>query len=154
MVMAILHELGGWSWWILGLLLLGLEILAPGTFFLWFGLSAIVVGTITLALGPENTFWIWQIQVLVFLALSLITAMVGRKLILQYGWDKSENELLNQRGAQLVGRIAVLKDAISEGTGRAKIGDTLWRVRGPDLKAGSRVRVIGYEAGTLMVEGE
>lgn len=152
MVMTILNELGPWNWWVLGLLLMGLEILMPGTFFLWFGLSAMVVGTITLTVGPDSTVWVWQLQVLVFLALSLLTAYFGRKAMSRYGWDKSENETLNNRGEQLMGQTAVLSDPIAGGKGRAKIGDTIWRVSGPDLKAGSRVKVVGHKAGTLIVK--
>ena len=150
MMMAVLNELGPWNWWVLGLLLLGLEILMPGTFFLWFGLSAIVVGTITLALGPENAVWVWQFQVLVFLVLALLSAYFGRKAMARYGWDKSENETLNNRGEQLLGKTVTLKDPIADGSGRAKIGDTVWRVSGPDLEAGRRVRVVGHKAGTLI----
>lgn len=152
MVMTILNELGPWNWWVLGIVLMGLEIVAPGTFFLWFGLSAMVVGTVTLALGPDNAVWVWQVQVLVFLALSVLSAYFGRRAMARYGWDKSENETLNNRGQQMLGRTAILDDPITAGTGRAKIGDTVWRVSGPDLAAGSRIRVVGHEAGTLIVE--
>lgn len=154
MLLSVIQELGGWSWWILALLLLGMEILAPGTFFLWFGLSAMVVGTITLAIGLDNAFWVWQVQVLVFLALSLTTAIIGRKMMHKYGWDKSENPNLNDRGTQLIGRTAVLNEAISGGRGRAKIGDTIWRVSGPDLAQGSIVRVVSFDDGILSVEAE
>ncbi|MBL4597833.1 MAG: NfeD family protein [Rhizobiaceae bacterium] len=154
MLLSLLQELGGWSWWILALLLLGMEIMAPGTFFLWFGLSAMVIGTVTLALGVDNAYWIWQVQVLVFLALSLTSAMAGRKIMQKYGWNDSENPNLNDRGTQLIGRTAVLNEAISGGRGRAKIGDTIWRVAGPDLAEGSRVRVVAFNDGILSVEAE
>jgi len=154
MILSLIQELGGWSWWILALLLLGMEIVAPGTFFLWFGLSAMVVGTFTLALGPDNAFWVWQVQVLVFLALSITTALLGRKVMQRYGWDDSENPNLNKRGTQLIGRTAILHGAISGGQGRAKIGDTIWRVTGPDLAEGSKVRIVAFENGILSVEAE
>ncbi len=35
MIVSLFTELGGWSWLILGLILLMVEILASGTFFLW-----------------------------------------------------------------------------------------------------------------------
>ncbi|WP_346433041.1 hypothetical protein [Breoghania sp.] len=64
-VATIIHVLGPWSWHVLGLLLLGLEILAPGTFFLWFGISALLVGTAALFIGMS-----WQVEVVAFLVLS------------------------------------------------------------------------------------
>ena len=151
-MMSIIDFLGPWSWVIFGLLLLGLEILAPGTFFLWFGLSALVVGAITLIVGTDSAVWVWQAQWVVFLALSLATAIVGRRIMVRKGWDKSEDPDLNQRGAQLLGRTAVLTDAISEGRGRAKIGDTVWQVSGPDMNKGKRVKVIGHDGAMLEVE--
>ena len=53
----------------------------------------------------------------------------------------TDQPLLNRRGAQLIGRIATLAEPIKDGRGRIRIGDTLWRVSGPDLPAGTRVRV-------------
>ncbi|HMM65109.1 MAG TPA: NfeD family protein, partial [Mesorhizobium sp.] len=44
---------------------------------------------------------------------------------------------------QLIGRTATLAEPIREGRGRIQLGDTLWRVSGPDLPAGTRVRVTG-----------
>ena len=154
MILSLIQELGGWSWWILGLLLLCVEIMAPGTFFLWFGLSAMAVGTVTLAIGPDVSFWTWQVQVLIFVALSITSAVVGRKIMQRNGWDESENPNLNDRGGQLIGRIAILHEAISGGQGRAKIGDTTWRVTGPDLEKGSKVRIVAYDNGILSVEAD
>ena len=39
-------EYGAWSWLIVGLVLLGLELMLPGGVFLWLGISAIVTGFI------------------------------------------------------------------------------------------------------------
>ena len=37
-------SLGAWNWFIMAALLLLLEVIAPGMFMLWLGLTAIVVG--------------------------------------------------------------------------------------------------------------
>lgn len=152
MIMNLLETLGPWIWVVIGLALLGLEIILPSTFLLWPGLSALVVGIITLIIGLDSPLWPWQAQLLVFLVLTLLLAYLGRGMMKKKNWDESENPQLNERGAQLVGNSAVLTSAITNGFGRAKIGDTTWRVKGPDAKAGSMVRVVRYEAGTLEVE--
>jgi len=136
----IFTELGPWNWMVLGLVLLIFEILAPGVFLLWIGIAALVVGAITLTLW-NTAFWVWQAQVVVFLILSLITAYYGKK-IMDGRREVTDLPLLNQRGAQMVGRTATLSEPIREGRGRIQLGDTLWRVSGPDLPAGSRVRVV------------
>ena len=152
MIQETIRNLGPWNWWILALVLMGLEILAPGTFFLWFGISAFVIGTISLAVGSETGFWIWQTQVVGFVVLSFIAALFGSRLMNERGWNKSDNPTLNARAAQMVGRVGVLNEPISGGQGRVKIGDTTWRVAGPELPAGARVKVVGEQSGLLVVE--
>ena len=152
MIAELVRELGGWSWWVLGAILIGIEVLAPGTFFLWLGLAAFAVGAVSLIAGPETAFWTWQVQLMAFAILSLIFAFGGRSLMRRKDWDRSEAPDLNERGKQLVGTTAVLTQPIAGGRGRARIGDTTWRVTGPDLPEGARVKVIGAVAETLEVE--
>ncbi len=152
MIMTIIDSLGPWMWVAFGLLLLGIEILAPSTFLLWPGLAGLVVGLITLVLGTENSIWPWQAQLVAFLALSLLIAWFGKDYVKSRNLEKSVNPDLNDRGTQLIGQTAILKEAISEGYGRAKIGDTTWRVKGQDTKAGARVKVIGSDGSLLLVE--
>ena len=152
MIQGLIADLGVWSWWILGGILIGIEILAPGTFFLWFGLAAFAVGVITMILGLDSALWVWQVQIIAFVMLALVFAIIGRSWMSKRGWDKSEQPELNDRGAQLIGRHAVLTQPISEGMGRAQIGDTTWRVAGPELPEGTRVVVISAKAGTLVVK--
>lgn len=140
MLHAIMDELGPWNWMVLGFVLLALEIVLPGFFLLWIGIAALITGALSLALW-EVGFWTWHAQVLVFLVLSLIAAYVGKRLQLRGG--DSDQPLLNRRGAQLVGRTATLSEPIANGRGRVRIGDTMWRVSGPDLPAGTQVRVTG-----------
>jgi membrane protein implicated in regulation of membrane protease activity len=138
-IQQVFSELGPWNWMVLGFVLLGLEIVVPGVFLLWIGLAALVVGLLSLLLW-EASLWVWEAQVLVFLLLSLVSAYIGHRFM---GGDLEESDqpLLNRRGDQLIGRTATLSEPIVNGRGRVKIGDTMWRVSGPDLPAGARVRV-------------
>jgi membrane protein implicated in regulation of membrane protease activity len=146
----IIADLGPWSWILLGLFLLGAEILLPGVYLLWSGIAAILVGLLSLQLGDAG-FWTWQLQVLVFLAASLIAAVVGSRFVRLHD-TRSDQPLLNHPAHQLIGRTAVLKEPIAEGRGRAQFGDTLWLLRGPDLPAGARVKVTGVDGSELVVE--
>jgi membrane protein implicated in regulation of membrane protease activity len=146
----ILAELGSWNWVALGLVLLALEIVVPGIFMLWFGLAAIVIGTITIMLGNVS-FWPWEAQVIVFLALAIVLAYFGKRLTDR--GNESDQPLLNQRGAQMFGRTAVLTEPVTEGFGRIQLDGVSWRVAGPDLPVGSRVKVISHtDGGTLAIE--
>ncbi len=143
----IFSELGAWNWMAFGFVLLALEILIPGVFLLWIGIAAILTGVVSLQLWYWE-MWAWQAQVLLFLVLSLISAYIGHR----FGGSKkarSDQPLLNQRGAQLLGRTATLTEPISNGRGRIQLGDTLWRVSGPDLPAGARVKVAGVAESDL-----
>jgi len=152
MIMTIIDSLGPWVWVAFGLLLLGFEMLAPSTFLLWPGIAAVIVGFVTLILGTESDIWPWQAQIVAFLVLSLLTAWYGKKYVKQHNLEESDKPGLNDRSIQLVGQTAILKEAISEGYGRAKIGDTTWRVKGEDAKAGTRVKVVGADGSLLLVE--
>jgi membrane protein implicated in regulation of membrane protease activity len=54
----------------------------------------------------------------------------------------------------MVGRTAVLSEPILEGQGRVRFGETTWRLNGPDLPAGARVRVVDAQSNTLIVVAE
>jgi membrane protein implicated in regulation of membrane protease activity len=140
MIGQLMAELGPWNWMVLGIILLGLEIVLPGVFMLWIGIAALIVGAVSL-LPWQAAFWGWQIQVLVFLVLSLLSAYAGKKLM-GARTQASDQPLLNRRSEQMIGRTATLVEPIRNGHGRIQLGDTFWRVSGPDLPAGARVRVV------------
>ena len=61
----------------------------------------------------------------------------------------SERPLLNERAVQLIGQSFELVDPIVNGRGSIKTGDTIWRVAGPELPKGARIKVVGAD-GTLL----
>lgn len=142
------HNLGAWNWLIIGALLLGLEILAPGAFLVWFGLAALAVGGIALGLNVA-----WQMQLVLFAVLSLILVVLARRYLRAHD-DESENPLLNQRGAQNIGRSFALHEAIVNGRGVVRIADSIWQVEGKDCPQGAMVKVIGAQGNILQVEAE
>ena len=146
----IVMELGSWNWMALGLVLLAFEILVPGFFLLWIGIAAVLVGTLALMIGDGGVFT-WHVQVLLFLVLSLISAYVGKRMMAA-GDGVSEEPMLNQISEQLVGRIGTLTEPIVNSRGRVRLGDTQWRVTGPDLPAGATIRVVSAKGSELDVE--
>ena len=140
-------ELQYWHWWIIGVGLVALEMLVPGTFFLWLGVSAGVTGVLLLIL-PELA---WQYQIIVFSLLSVGSIYIGRKVWRPTHGDTDE-PALNRRGAQYVGRVVKLAEPISNGRGKARVGDALWLVEGDDQPVGTEVKVTGVEGTVLQVE--
>lgn len=143
---ALLYSLGPWNWFILAVALLILETVMPGVHFLWFGIAAVIIGFLGLATGLT-----WQWQVLAFGLLSVLTVFWVRKYARP---DVAISDLpdLNVRGQQYVGRSLVVEQAIQNGRGKVRVGDTLWAAEGPDAPAGSRVTVTGAKGTVLVVE--
>jgi inner membrane protein len=135
-----------WHWWVLAILLLALEVAAPGTFFLWLAAAAAVVGLVVLAL-PDL---IWQFQVLLF-AVAGIAAVVGWRFYAKRLPQRSDDPTLNRRGEQYVGQTFHLAEPIVNGRGRMKVADTVWQVAGPDLPTGAKVRVVAVDGTVLRV---
>lgn len=136
-----------WHWFVLAALLGVVEILAPGVFFLWLAIGAFITGILA-AIIPglgEAT------QIMIFGILSIALIFAAWKYIKKAPLT-SDQPLLNQRSAQQVGKTFTLETAIEDGVGRIKMGDTTWKVEGPDMPAGSHVRVIGYDGPVFKVE--
>ncbi len=140
-------ELQYWHWWIAGVALVALEMVVPGTFFLWLGVSAGLTGVLLLVL-PELA---WQYQIIVFSVLSVGSIYIGRKVWRPTYGDTDEPDL-NRRGARYVGQVVKLAEPISNGRGKARVGDTLWLVAGDDQPVGAEVRITGVEGTVLRVE--
>ncbi|MEN3147848.1 NfeD family protein [Neorhizobium sp. IRAMC:178] len=143
-------NLGPWSWWILGVVLLAAELAAPGVFLIWIGAAAIVIGVLSLALW-DAAFWSWHVQLLLFAVLSGAFALAGRRFYSSRNQATDEPNL-NRRGESLVGRTATLHEPIAEGRGRIRLDDTWWSVMGPDLPAGTQVKVVAASGRDLKVE--
>jgi membrane protein implicated in regulation of membrane protease activity len=142
MILDFIRDLGGWAWWLGGAILLALEIIVPGNVFVWFGIAAILTGAAALLSDIG-----WQIQLVVFAVASLILVLVGRRYFGRAG--ASDEPLLNERATQLIGQSYVLGDPIVDGTGRVRVGDSVWRLTGPDLPSGTRVKIVGHDGAVL-----
>lgn len=147
-MMDLIFGLGPWNWMILAVILFGLEMVVPGVHFIWFGIAAVLVGIVALATGM-----VWQWQLVLFAILSVVSVFVARRYA--HGpHAASDAPNLNDRGAEYVGRIVIVDDAIRGGRGKVRVGDTLWIAQGPESPAGSRVRVKGVDGTVLVVERE
>ncbi|HLO23406.1 MAG TPA: NfeD family protein [Methyloceanibacter sp.] len=143
--MQTLAELGAWNWMILAAILFVLELTAPGIFFMWFGLAAVATGLIAFGFDVG-----WQWQLVWFCLLSVAFVVVAWKYLRVYPL-KSERPLLNERAVRHIGESHDLIDAIVNGRGSVKIGDSIWRVTGPELPRGTRVTVVGADGSLLKV---
>ena len=135
-----------WAWFAFGLVLAGLEMLVPGVYLIWLALAALATGALTFALDFGVPF-----QIVNFVFLSLIIVFSARR-IMRDQPIASSDPLLNNRMGRLVGQTGTVAVAIEHGEGRVRQGDSEWSARGPELPVGTRVRITGFDGGTLIVE--
>jgi inner membrane protein len=140
--------MGTWNWLIFGVLLMVLELAAPGVFLFWFGLAALLVGLASFAFDPS-----WQLQILMFAIFAVAAVPLWRRLARSSSAPSRDNPYLNRRAAALVGRVFTLEKPIVGGAGTVRVDDTVWRVAGPDTPAGSRVKVVQADGANLTVTG-
>lgn len=137
---------GYWVWYALGLLLLSLEIFAPGMFLMWFGIAAFSVGTFVFIV-PVSV----PIQIALFALLSLVAVIIGRLIMSKMKEDETPG-LFQSRGERFVGQVFKLDEPIVTGRGRLKVGDSYWQIQGTDMPAGTSVKVVAAQGTRLNVE--
>lgn len=146
MISDLIVQYGPWLWFVLAVLLFILETMIPGVHLLWFGLAAAAMGAIALAV-PLG----WQLQVVLFSLLSFVTVYLVRRS--GTGTDAaSEEPVLNVRGAQYIGRKVKVEEAIRNGRGKVRVGDTIWSAQGEDAAHGAEVEVTGVNGTVLVVQ--
>lgn len=135
-----------WFWLVLGGLLGIAEILIPGFFLIWLAVAAIVTGLVAFLTPISMT-----LQIAMFAVLAVAAVYAGRRWFAMNPIESSDPNL-NDRGARLIGETVTVVEAIADGRGRVKVGDSVWNAKGSDAAAGAKVRVTGSEGATLLVE--
>jgi len=143
-----IQHLAFWHWLVFGVLLMALEVLVPAMLLMWFGFGAIVTGLLLLLIPDMGLSW----QLLIFAVVSGSSVLGWRKSRFREENISSDSPDLNNRLHSHMGKEYVLTDAIINGRGTMRVGDTAWRVTGADLPSGTRVRVTGVDGVLFIVE--
>lgn len=138
-----------WGWTAAGLLLLFLEVLAPGTFMLWLGIAALLtaLSTFVFDLGIS-------LQLLAFALYSAVSVILGKH---YFNWSPGADAAasdLNQPATRLIGRVVTVIEPVENGRGRVKIADSPWIAEGPDMAVGTRAKIVSTEGSIVRVEPE
>jgi membrane protein implicated in regulation of membrane protease activity len=140
-----LTHLQWWHWMVLAVLLAAAEAFLPGAVAIWFGVAAAVIGLLLIVIPIP-----WQYQLIGFAVLGIVAMLMYRTWRNKHP-DVDEQPNLNLRGQQYVGAEFVLIEPIEQGSGKARVGDGVWKVSGPELPSGARVRVTGVNGTILTV---
>lgn len=134
-----------WVWLIAGVLLAGAEMLLPGYFLIWMAAAAIATGMIAAVVDVPVA-----VQVLSFVVFSALSVYAAREW-LDYAGNETTDPAMNDRGARAIGARVVVTQAIEDGEGRVRLGDSEWIARGPDAATGTRLQVTGHDGAVLLV---
>jgi hypothetical protein len=138
-----------WLWLVLGLVLIGFEVLTPGGFYvLFFGIGALVVGTMA-GLGVGGPTWL---QWLLFSTISVLSLLIFRPHLIRLARSKERPDPTDT----LEGETAILTEDLAPGAvGKAELRGTTWTALNRDerpLPRGQRCRVVKVDGLTLWVK--
>jgi membrane protein implicated in regulation of membrane protease activity len=136
----------GLVWLTAAALLAIAELIAPGIFLVFIAIGAAITGAVVLMVPLP-----FLIAILVFAVATGAAIAVGRNWYSRTPVD-SEDPLLNDRAARLIGEVVTVVEPIEAGRGRVKVGDGEWNAAGPDTPQGARVRITGAQGTLLAVE--
>jgi membrane protein implicated in regulation of membrane protease activity len=136
-----------WLWFILGVVLIVMEMVAPGVVFLWLGLAALATGVVAAA----GSMLSWELQLLCFAILSAVSIVAGRRFVVRRA-TPHDHPGLNARGSTYIGKTYVVAEPVVNGRGKLTIDDTIWIVSGADAPAGAKVKVTGQDGTILKIE--
>ncbi len=142
-------ELVWWHWLVLGMVLIGIEMMTPTFFLLWFGLGALLVGALV-AVTPLG----FAAQVLAWAAASLVMTVTWMK------YFKNPNRTAaGQAKEGVLGVTGLVSRAIPDmGKGeilfqRPVLGSDRWpAVADRAINAGEKARIVDVMGQTLKVE--
>ena len=135
-------------WFILALALIGIEVLAPSSYFMWPSASAAVVGVLSWLFGMSGVV---EISIFVILA---VASSIAWQIWFKPKTENTDRPELNRRASQYVGRKFVLREPFVDGVGYVIVDDSRWRAEtddGRNIDVGTRVEVYDTDGSTFMV---
>ena len=141
-----------WYWMLVGLVLLGVEMATPGGFYiLFFGLAALIVGSLT-GLGFAQAEWL---QWLLFSGLAILSLLVFRGPL--SAWIKTQDKGMPTVDSMMGESAIPIEDLAPGGTGKAELRGTTWTAHNAGaalLKKNQRCKVERVEGLTLWITAE
>lgn len=149
-VVGFLSGLTVWHWVGLGIVLMAIEV-AVGTFdLLWVSLGAFLTALFALLFPAPVGGWEGQLTFFGLVAIAFVIS--GRTIFKGLRNRASSHPNLNDRLANMVGQHGQATTAFEGGSGKVKVGDTVWLAQAEGaISVGDGVTVTGAEHGVLKV---
>lgn len=140
-----------WVWVLAGFILLGLEILTPGGFYvLFFGVGAVVVGVLA-GLGVAGPPWA---EWLIFSVVSIVSLAFFRGRLVRMMDTLTSTEAIDSLESETA---VALEDLAPSAFGKAELRGTSWNAQNVDnyrIPRGARCRVVRVDGLTLRIRAE
>lgn len=148
LMLAFLESMNATRWGLLGITLVGIELITGSTYILWPAVAAIVIAIWVFFLPLS-----WEMQFLAFFAISLALLVIGHYYVRPL-MKSGEPSDLNDPGRTMLGRRVVAFTDFENGHGRVTVGDTQWKAasEGANPKSGDRLIITAVTGATLIVE--
>ncbi len=138
-----------WIWAIIAALGALAEMHWPGGYLIWIAGGAAVTAIVSAAARMSL-----EVQLALFVVTSALSCLCGY-FAYRGNWRVTgHNALLNERAATLVGTHGVVNEAIAHGTGKVRVGNSVWLAEGPDLPVGTPVIIRSVAGMRLCVESD
>jgi len=131
-------------WWVVALVLGGLELLSGSFYLLMLAIAAAATG-LAVFLGLSSG--IAQGALFSLLALLLCVLWSRRRPAVL----KAQRNIINQGSARWIGRELTLPDGIVNGVARVSLDDSFWTIRGPDCAPGTQATITSVDGNILVV---
>lgn len=147
-ILAFLESMNATKWGLIGVALIGLELITGTTYILWPAAAAIILAVAVFILPLA-----WEVQFLLFTILSIILLVLGH-FYLRPLMKSDEPSDTNNPVRTMVGRRVVAFSDFDNGEGRVTVGDTQWKAstESDNPKTGDKLVITSVVGATLIVE--
>jgi inner membrane protein len=136
-----------WAWIVLGAFLAFIELHVPGSYLIWIGLGALVTAAVEGLVGLSI-----HGQIATFAAASVVACVIGYFTYRKRNRPGPDDDLLNQRNQSMVGARGSVCETFVNGSGKVRLGDTVWLAEGADMSEGTPIVVRSVRGARLLVE--
>jgi len=145
-IVSLLEGMNATRWGLLGLGLVGLELITGTTYILWPAAAALILAVVVFFLPLS-----WEMQFILFFILSIILLVAGHR-YLRPLMKSGEPTEVNDPGQSMLGRRVTAFTDFENGNGRVTLGDTQWNAstEAADPMTGDAL-VITSVAGTRLI---
>jgi membrane protein implicated in regulation of membrane protease activity len=134
-----------WIWAIGTLVVAVAEMVTPGFYLIWIAAGGAVTALASFAFDLSLTA-----QLFIFAVATALACVCGYFLYRKTLAPAVGDATLNQRDLEMIGTRGTVFEALTNGSGKVKLGDSVWLAAGPDLPAGAPVVVTGMR-GTMVI---